>query len=83
MIKTIVRILAFLVAAVMVAASGAFSYLYLRKPTMAPPTNIKVEITPARLARGKYLYNLADCDGCHSQGTIYVAFAVLGLWQKH
>ena len=32
---------------------------------MAPPVEIKVEITPARLVRGKYL-NLADCDGCHS-----------------
>jgi hypothetical protein len=67
MIKTIVRISAFSVAAVMVTAAGAFSYLYFRKPTIAPPTDIKVEITPTRLARGKYLYNLADCDGCHSQ----------------
>jgi hypothetical protein len=67
MIKTIVRVLGFLVAAVMIMAVGGFSYLYLRKPAMAPPAHVKVEITPARLARGKYLYNLADCDGCHSQ----------------
>ena len=67
MIKTIVRVLGFLVAAVMITAVGGFSYLYLRKPAMAPPADVKVEITPARVARGKYLYNLADCDGCHSQ----------------
>src|SRR5215831_7389567 len=67
MIKTIVRVFGFLAAAVMITAAGGFSYLYLRKPAMAPPAHVKVEITPARLARGKYLYNLADCDGCHSQ----------------
>jgi mono/diheme cytochrome c family protein len=67
MIKTIVRILGFLVAAVMITTVGGFSYLYLRKPATARPSDVKVEITRARLARGKYLYNLADCDGCHSQ----------------
>ena len=34
---------------------------------MAPPANVTVEITPERLAWGRYLYNLSDCDGCHSQ----------------
>jgi mono/diheme cytochrome c family protein len=67
MIKTFVRVLSFLTAAVMITAVGGFSYLYLRKPATAPPSDVKVAITPARLARGKYLYNLADCDGCHSQ----------------
>jgi mono/diheme cytochrome c family protein len=50
----------------MMAAVGGFSYLYWRKPVTAPPADVKVEITPARLARGKYLFTLADCDGCHS-----------------
>jgi hypothetical protein len=67
MIKTIVRVLGFLVAAVVLTAVGGISYLYLHKPAMAPPANVKVEITPARLERGKYLYTLADCDSCHSQ----------------
>jgi cytochrome c len=67
MIKTIVRVLGFLVAAVITTAVGGFSYLYLRKPAMAPPSSVRMEITPARLARGRYLYNLSDCDGCHSQ----------------
>jgi hypothetical protein len=67
MVKTIVRILDLLVAAVMITAVGGFSYLYLRTPAMVPPSNITMDITPARLSRGKYLYNLADCDGCHSQ----------------
>src|SRR6266536_1802404 len=80
MIKTIVRILGFLVAAVMITAVGGFSYLYLRKPAMAPPADVRVEITPARLARGKYLYNLADCDGCHSHsGTSH---GLTGRWWR-
>ncbi len=49
------------------AMSGAVAYLYARRPAMAPPANIQVAATPERLARGKYLFNLADCDGCHSQ----------------
>ena len=54
-----------LLAVVAVAASG-FAYLYFRSPAAAPPANIKVDPSPARIARGKYVYMLADCDGCHS-----------------
>jgi mono/diheme cytochrome c family protein len=67
MIRVLVRVLGFLVAAVIVTAVGGFSYLYFRKPAMALPSDVRVEITQARLARGKYLFTLADCDGCHSQ----------------
>jgi len=50
-----------------VATSGAVGYLYLSKPAMAPALDTRAQATPERLARGKYLFNLADCDGCHSQ----------------
>ena len=34
---------------------------------MAPPASIRVELTPARLARGKYLFHtICDCVGCHA-----------------
>ena len=52
---------------VMLAASGALAYLYARRPAMAPPPDLHAQATAERLARGKYLFNLADCDGCHSQ----------------
>ena len=65
-LKTWLQVLGFFIVAVAVIAAGGFSYLYLRKPATAPPLEVKVAITPARLARGKYLFNLADCDGCHS-----------------
>src|SRR5690242_9945718 len=64
---TWLKVLGSFMVAVAVIAVGALGYLYLRKPATAPPLEMKVQITPARLARGKYLYNLADCDGCHSQ----------------
>lgn len=48
-------------------ALGAALYLLFRKPATAAASGIKVEITPVRLERGKYLFEvLADCDGCHS-----------------
>src|SRR3954468_12422505 len=42
------------------------SYFVFRTPAMAPPLNIKVEMTPERIARGKYIFTLSDCNGCHS-----------------
>src|SRR5437879_3040410 len=60
-------ILAALVLILAVPAVG-LSYLYLRKPAQAAALDIKVPMTPERIARGKILFTtIADCDGCHSQ----------------
>src|SRR4051812_39249365 len=48
-----------------VGVAGA-SFMVFRKPAMAPPLDIKVEMTPERIARGKYIFTLSDCNGCHS-----------------
>lgn len=48
-----------------VGVAGA-SYMLMRKPVVAPPLDIKVELTPERIARGKYIFTLSDCNGCHS-----------------
>src|SRR5579859_7506612 len=50
-----------------IMAAASVGFLYLRKPAIAPPAAEKIEATQARIERGKYLFNLADCDGCHSQ----------------
>lgn len=47
-------------------AGAGFAYLYFRKPDSRPPSDIKVRMDADRIARGKYIYTLADCDGCHS-----------------
>src|SRR5262245_39487465 len=45
---------------------SAASYMVLRKPASAPALDIKVEMTPERIARGKYIFTVSDCTGCHS-----------------
>jgi mono/diheme cytochrome c family protein len=47
-------------------ATGGFAYFYFRKPASRPPADIRVASTPDRIVRGKYIFQLADCDGCHS-----------------
>jgi mono/diheme cytochrome c family protein len=49
------------------SVSGAgIAYLYFRDPASQPAPNVRVAMDQERVARGKYLYALADCDGCHS-----------------
>ena len=53
---------------VLMAGSGAYAYLALMEPNLAPAKDIKLEITPQRLERGKFVFEvLADCVGCHSE----------------
>jgi mono/diheme cytochrome c family protein len=61
------RFLKYSAVAAAVTGVAAFSFLYARRPDMAPPQRISIQRTPERLARGAYIYNLADCDGCHGQ----------------
>lgn len=50
------------------AAGSALGYLVLRQPLSAPAPDIKVEITPERMARGRHLFHhVAGCAGCHSE----------------
>ena len=52
----------------LLAAAGGVGWLFLRQPAMAPPREVRVPMTPERVARGKYLFEVvADCDGCHSE----------------
>jgi mono/diheme cytochrome c family protein len=62
-----VRILGWIVFAVVLAAGGALVWLSARRPQMRPPSAEKIEVTPARLARGEYLVeHVTHCLGCHS-----------------
>jgi hypothetical protein len=46
----------------------AVLYLLVRRPSVAPPSKIVVEMTPRNIERGRYLFtSLLDCDGCHSE----------------
>jgi mono/diheme cytochrome c family protein len=61
------KILGYGLLTLVLLAGGGFAYLYFRTPSTAPPKNIRVAMTPERIARGQYIYALADCDGCHSE----------------
>lgn len=61
------RYLFYGIAGLFLLAGSGFGYLYFRKPDTAPPLNIRVAMRPERIARGQYVFTLADCDGCHSE----------------
>ncbi|HYZ83450.1 MAG TPA: cytochrome c [Bryobacteraceae bacterium] len=54
-----------LLSAVSMAGAG-LAFLYYREPESRPARNVQVDMSSASIERGKYIYNLADCDGCHS-----------------
>jgi mono/diheme cytochrome c family protein len=66
--KTLLKVVGiFLLALAAIAAIGV-SYLSLRKPAQRAASTVKVEPTPERVARGKYLVNhVSICFDCHSE----------------
>lgn len=61
------KIVVYLVAGLLLLGGAAYAYLSIRKPDMVPASTIRVDPTPERIARGKYIATVADCEGCHSQ----------------
>jgi hypothetical protein len=62
------KILLWLVVIVVVLVGGGLAYLSMMKPAQRPATTEKLEATPARLERGRYLAEtVLGCFGCHSQ----------------
>src|SRR5579884_1288814 len=52
--------------AIVLALGAGVAWLVLRKPAQRPAPDIHVTATAKVLARGKMVWTLADCDGCHS-----------------
>jgi hypothetical protein len=66
--KTFLKIGGILIILLMAAGVSGISYLNMAFPKVSPAENIKIESSPQRLERGKYLVeNVCDCFGCHSQ----------------
>jgi len=73
--KTFLKVVGGVVLVVVALIAGGLSWLSLRKPAQNPASPERVEATPARLARGRYVVeNVADCLGCHSDHTL--AFSI-------
>ena len=66
--KTLLKIVAGLVVLVLLVAACGYGYLMFAYPKVPPPTAFKIEATPERLARGKYLSDhVVGCTACHSK----------------
>lgn len=66
MTRMLLRAALLLALLVVVAVVGLTAYFGVLKPARATPSDIRVPMTPERIARGQYIYTVADCDGCHS-----------------
>src|SRR3972149_2434545 len=65
--KKFFKILGILAGIVILIIAGGIIYINTAFPDVNPPENIKVEVTPARLERGRYIANhVAVCLDCHS-----------------
>lgn len=65
--KTLLKIVGVLVVVALVAAAAGVGYLYAAYPNV-PLTEYRIEATPERLARGKYLNDhVVGCTTCHTQ----------------
>lgn len=65
--KKIVRIFGIVLAVVVLAVAGLLSYVKFALPDVGEASDLKVEITPARLQHGQYLATTSmGCLGCHS-----------------
>ncbi|WP_256010475.1 c-type cytochrome [Desertivirga xinjiangensis] len=65
--KKVGKIIVYVFIAVVILVGGALSYVKVALPDVGDPPNIQVELTPARIERGKYLANhVTVCVDCHS-----------------
>lgn len=78
----ILRVLAYAIVALLLLAGAAFAYLSVRRPEIAPPSSIRIEGTPEKIARGQYLVLASGCEECHSQAD-YTRFGLPKLPDIH
>ena len=65
--KKILKFAGYIVIAIVLIVVAGISYITLALPNVGDPENIKVEATPQRIERGKYLANhVTVCVDCHS-----------------
>jgi hypothetical protein len=68
MMRRFKKILKYVSIAVIVIVAGLVCYVKFVLPRVGGPENIKVEMTPASIARGSYLANsVCACMDCHSK----------------
>jgi mono/diheme cytochrome c family protein len=69
--KTLFKMLGIVLLVIVAIAAIGVSYLSLRKPAQRPAASAKIEATPERVARGKYLVqHVTICFDCHAERTL-------------
>lgn len=72
--KTFFKVLGIVVLVLLAVAALGVGYLMLKKPAQRPASTEKIEATPERLARGKYLvHHVSLCIDCHSEHVLAYA----------
>lgn len=65
--KKVLKVIGIVLGVAVVGVIGAMAYVKLALPDVGAAPEMKVDITPARLARGEYLaQHVALCADCHS-----------------
>src|SRR5512134_3901368 len=65
--RRIWKILGGIALGAVLAVAALLGWLAAKKPAMRPPSSEKIDPTPERLARGRYLVeHVSHCLGCHS-----------------
>ena len=60
--KTFFKVVGIALLVVVALIAGAVSWLSLKKPAQRPPSAEKIDATPERLARGKYVVeHVSEC----------------------
>jgi len=68
LMKKVFRVLIILIVGLIVVAGGGMAYVMSAYPKADPPPELKVELTPERIERGKYLANhVMLCMDCHAE----------------
>ena len=66
--KTLVKIVGGLVLLLVVVAACGYGYLLFAFPRVPAPPNVKFDMSPERIARGKYLNDhVVGCTTCHTR----------------
>jgi mono/diheme cytochrome c family protein len=68
MLRRIIRVLTYVVVAILLIAAGGLAYLFLAHPRAEAATVFQAPRTPERLARGEYLSrHVVGCSDCHGE----------------
>jgi mono/diheme cytochrome c family protein len=83
--KTVKKVLLGLILVLVLAVVGGYSYMMLAFPSVSTAPDLKVDLTPERIARGKYLAeHVTMCVDCHTERdyTRFAAPVVEGTYGK-